>query len=77
AIGELLGVEVELRKGGIALDLGLGYRFLSFNNIQYNASGVGITTQTGTLKNISSSPNPSNAMIDFSGLNVTTTLRFF
>jgi tetratricopeptide (TPR) repeat protein len=72
SLGGLVETKIEwiLDQGGWALDLGLGYRILSFNTITYtNASN----NQSQVLTN----GNGGNVTFDFSGPRVSLAARFF
>lgn len=79
AFGGLGAVELELfqvEDKSIALDFGLGYRALTFNNL--TASGTikslsgTVTTVAGPLTNANGTP----AYVDFSGLRLSMSIRF-
>jgi len=72
AFGGLLGMELEwvLDNGGWALDLGLGYRALTFDSITATATN---NSQSYNFTNVAG----GNATIDFSGPRVNLTARFF
>lgn len=71
-LGGMIGAEVEwvMDNGGWALDLGLGYRALTFGTLTESESGY---TQTATWKTNSG----SNSTLDFSGPRVNAAVRFF
>jgi hypothetical protein len=79
AFGGLGAVELELfqvEDKSIALDFGLGYRALTFNNL--TASGT-IKSLSGTVTTVSSpltNANGTPAYVDFSGLRFSMSIRF-
>jgi tetratricopeptide (TPR) repeat protein len=74
SIGGLVGVQFEwLKNAGLGVDVGIGYRFLSFSSIHYTYTDTTGYSTKGTLKNA----NNGNAYIDFSGFTFTTAIRFF
>jgi hypothetical protein len=77
ALGGLIGMEVEwvMNHGGWAIDLGLGYRALTFGSITYTASSSSYSTSTSpqTLQNAQG----GNFTLDFSGPRINVAVRFF
>jgi hypothetical protein len=72
ALGGIIGAEVEwmMDNGGWAVDLGLGYRALTFGTLTESEAGY---TQTATWK----TGTGGNATLDFSGPRVNAGIRFF
>jgi hypothetical protein len=72
ALGGMIGAEVEwvMDNGGWAVDLGLGYRALTFGTLTESEAGY---TQTATWQ----TSTGSNATLDFSGPRINGAVRFF
>jgi tetratricopeptide (TPR) repeat protein len=71
--GGLLEIETEwLEKGGWSLDIGIGYRFLTFTPVQYKNT----TSTNGTSATLING-NSNNVYLDFSGPRVNMTVRLF
>jgi tetratricopeptide (TPR) repeat protein len=72
SLGGLIETKLEwvLDQGGWALDLGLGYRILSFNTITY-------TNPSNNQSQVFTNGNGGNVTFDFSGPRVSLAARFF
>ena len=73
-IGGLLEVEMEwLQPSGVAFDLGLGYRLLTFNQLNFTYSNTFGQTGAGAFE----ANNGALAYMDFSGPHLSAAIRFF